>query len=163
MADDYPILGIVATLPAMRRWIYVAAALAAISPAHATGGFGCSAQDANLTFDSSAAVGQGLPTSFLNFQASADIAWKELPADFRKPDMTKALVQSWWLGPNLKMQFYTERQDKEPFASLEIVIETREDGDEGAYEGTYLMKLYENAQPEPRTAEVSGKVHCDTE
>jgi hypothetical protein len=120
--------------------VFAGATMALATPALATGGFGCTAEDANLTFNADAAMSRGMGGMIINLTASVAIGMEGIPADFRSLTLDDALTHSWVDGDELKLQFYAERQ-AEPFASLDLTVETKI-VEEGAYRGTYALAVF---------------------
>src|SRR5215207_8605684 len=86
--------------------IALAAVIAGVAPAAATGGLGCEAEDANLKFDVDTGVTRGMGGPFLNFHAALDIAMAGVPDDLRKLALDDAMTHSWLDGKEVKLQFH---------------------------------------------------------
>jgi hypothetical protein len=118
----------------------LAATLAAATPALATGGFGCSAEDDSVSFHADAEMSRGMGGVIINFSASLAISLDGVPEDMRRLSLDQAMTHSWIDGDELKLQFYTERQ-AEPFASVDFTVETKMI-EEGEYRGTYALAVF---------------------
>ncbi|NJM29355.1 MAG: hypothetical protein HC855_03880 [Rhizobiales bacterium] len=133
-------------------------------PARATGGLGCSIDDANLKLTADTAVSRGMGGQFINFTASAEILAKEAPEDMRKLTLDKALIHHWYTGREIKLSFYSERNDNN-FASIDIAIETTlpEGAEEDAdFQGTYDLSIFAAPQGGGDAAATvyTGKATC---
>jgi hypothetical protein len=133
-------------------------------PAHATGGFSCSIEDSNLTFEANAVVPHGMGGPFLQLQTSTKITLAEAPADFQQPDLNASLVHHWISGTEFNLLFYKEREGDQPYAHVELTIETDADPEEeSTYKGTYTLDLMYMKNPgdsEATIKNVTGSVSC---
>jgi hypothetical protein len=132
-----------------------------VAPAWATGGFSCTVDDANLKFETQSALGSGMGAPILNLEARADIELKDTPADLKQVDLSKHLVHSWMLHPELRLLFYRERDNDKPHAHVELVISAMATDDEGTADGSYDLTVFttdSSATAEPLKA--TGKVSC---
>ena len=144
----------------MRRTaIALAALIAAMAPASASGGLWCNAKDLNLEFHVETGVSRGVGGGFFNLRGSLDIAMQGVPEDLRKLSLDNALVHSWLDGDEAKLQFYFERAEGD-FASVDFVVETKVI-EEGAYAGEYLLTAFASPHSEPLSAQ--GRVDCGAE
>jgi hypothetical protein len=137
--------------------------LAMTTPAHATGGLGCTIDDANLTLNADTAVSRGMGGVFINFKAEAEIKAKEAPEPLRKLTLDSALVHHWYTGKEIKLAFYKETETGD-HASVDITIETTmpEGADEDAeYVGAYELSIFAvGANSESNSTVLTGKASC---
>jgi hypothetical protein len=134
------------------------------APALATGGFSCSIDDANLRFDTQSALGRGMGSPIIKLEAAGNILLKGTPADFARLDLSKHLVHSWMLHPDLRLHFYRERDNDKSHASLELVISATSADDEGNAVGTYQLTVFSTDDvADGATLEATGKVTCTVE
>ena len=120
----------------------LAVALATGSPAHASAGVDCHAEDATLSLRLGAAFGRARGAGVANFGADLDIRLPQAPPELRVLHLERAaLVQSWWHIGTLNFHLQ-HRQREHPFGSVDLVIETTRQGDdENRYAGRYLLSL----------------------
>ena len=141
----------------LRGAIFAAMLFLGAASAHATGGFDCTIDDANLKFDAQSAFSRGLGEQLVNFRAEAEVLAAGTPEPLRKLKLDDALVHSWLFGPDLKLRLYRET-DSGPHAYVEIVIETRTEAeDDTGYEGTYTLIIY---LAEGGESVFNGKASC---
>ena len=150
----------------MKQLLLTLAALAILGsgPALATGGFSCSVDDANLSFDAQSALGRGMGAPIINLEAKGEIKLKGVTADLAQLDFSKHLVHSWMAHPDTRLHFYREREADKPHGYVELVILAVSAGDEGEAAGTYELTVFEaegSASGEPLKA--TGKVTCFVE
>ena len=143
--------------------LVLVAVIAGVTPAAATGGLGCEADDANVKFDVDSGVTRGMGGPFLNFRASLDVVVAGVPDDLRKLTLDDAMTHSWLDGEEVKLQFYVERQEGD-FASLDFVVETTM-VEEGEYRGDYVLTVFAQFPPatDSEARSVTGKVVCYAE
>ena len=149
------------------RVMLLCASFALAIPAHATGGFNCSIDDAKLSFETSAALGMSLGSPILNLQAVAKTKIEGTPADMAELDLKSSLVHSWMTHPELDLHFYWEREGDKPHATYNLVIKTRDMGDELTSDGKYELEIFYTEPPAPANEgaylKAKGKVHCEVE
>jgi len=65
----------------------------------------------------------------------------------------------------VKLHYYVERQGDKPFASVELIIDTKDTGDEETTRGRYLVTLFmtDTATNESNMQEIKGRVTCSVE
>jgi hypothetical protein len=147
----------------MRRTVIaLAAVIAGVVPAAASGGLWCDAKDASITFAASTGVTRGTG-AFFQLKGTLDVAIAGIPDDLRNLTLDGMLIHSWLDEDEAKLQFYFERQDGE-FASIDFTVET-EMVEEGEYRGEYLLTVFESrpAEPEPGQWSAKGPVSCGAE
>jgi hypothetical protein len=132
--------------------------------AWATGGLGCSISDGNLDFHYEALFSYSANSSL--FQGKAEFLSKHAkthPA-LKALDTEKLrLIQQWYEGKDLRLQFYSETQDSEAaFGSIKLTIQTVAAEDELSYAGTYRLEIQPVAVEgqENETVSLEGKVAC---
>lgn len=120
--------------------LVLAAFLMPASPAHATAGVACHAEDATLSLGLGAAFGRALGAGLANFAAGLEIRSAQAPRDLRVLRFERP-AQSWWHHDTLNFHLHFERQAR-PYGSVDFVIETtRQPDDENRYAGRYLLSL----------------------
>jgi hypothetical protein len=144
--------------------VFACLALSAAS-AHATGGFSCLIDDANLKFTADSTVSHGLGEGFVNFTAEAELKAVGAPQTLRKIDLSEALVHSWLYGPDLKLRLYRETDGNVPHGFVEIIMETAAQGEAGEpeFEGSYKLILYQIPEGEGgdgMQSEYRGQATC---
>ena len=112
-------------------------------PAEASGGMWCTIDDANLKMTIESGVTHGMGGPLFNFKASAEVLMKDVAPDFAKLMLDGNLVHSWIDKDETRLLLYTERQGDKPFGSIEIIIETMGDRDEGDIPGKYEVSYFE--------------------
>ncbi|MDP3896566.1 MAG: hypothetical protein Q8Q62_07810 [Mesorhizobium sp.] len=147
----------------MRRGLLLLLGLAALSiEAHASGGFGCDADDKNVSFLFESGVTRGMGSPVFNFRGNVEIKAKEVAADLRRLEFDGAhLAQYWSEDGQLNLVIYREREGDKPHGYVQVVIRTK--GDEEGLSGSYELTAFDgvnDATPEGRTYSASGKVEC---
>jgi len=132
--------------------------------AGATGGLDCSISDANLDFHYEALFSYSANSPV--FQGKAEFVSKH-PKTHPALKMLDAeklrLIQQWYEGKDLRLQFYAETEGNDvPFASVKLTIETTAAEDELSYDGAYKLEITRavNANTESDTVALAGKVSC---
>jgi hypothetical protein len=153
----------------MRIQLAAAAALSVrlfLGPAaHASGGLWCTIDDEHLAMTVESGVTHGLGSPLFNFQASAELKGDGIAADFRNLSLDDKLVHHWLDSDETRLSFYAERADGD-FGSVEIVIETMGDAEEGDLPGTYQLSYFEAARQKDDDdgyLRFEGKVSCGGE
>jgi hypothetical protein len=143
--------------------------LAGATQAHASAGISCRAQDALAALGVQAAFTRGLGGGMINFSAELKVLLKNAPPDFRAFKFEqKDVSQSWWYGPDFRLQLYRERAGELPFGAVNLVVQAREGKgrDEGSYRGTYRLEISfkeKKTDAEAKTLPAQGKVECSSE
>jgi hypothetical protein len=143
--------------------------LACNTTAQATGGFDCSIDDPSLVFTVAGTTGRGMGSPIIGIESEAEVKLTGTPAALTKLDLSKALVHHWLEHPDLNLHFYAETTGGQPFASAELLIKTRAiEGDDIAYEGDYVLKVYQAEPPAGVVTEdgiitATGKATCGGE
>jgi hypothetical protein len=149
------------------RIILICASFALATPALATGGFDCSIDDSKLSLETSAALGASLGSPILNLQAVAKTKIKGTPADMAEINLKDSLIHSWMTHPDLNLHFYWEREGDKPHASYNLVIKTKDMGDEISSDGKYELEIFYTEPPADKVEgaylKAKGKVHCEVE
>lgn len=133
-------------------------------PALASGGFWCDALDKNVKFHVTSGTQRGGAGALLNFKADLEILLKNVPPDFRKPDLSSALTQHWIDGKDFKLRLYTERNEG-LFGAVEFVVDTKV-VDEGEYKGSYSLSvesMRSEKDSEAKRWKARGKIACSAE
>jgi hypothetical protein len=147
----------------MRRGLLLLVGMFAFSSgAHASGGFGCDADDGNVSFLFESGVTRGMGSPVFNFRGSVDIKSQEVAEDLRKVEFDGAhLAQYWSEDGQLNLVIYREREGDKPHGYVQVVIRTK--GDEEGYAGSYDLTVFDgvdDATPEGKTYSATGKVEC---
>ncbi|WEZ84273.1 hypothetical protein P6U16_06335 [Rhizobium sp. 32-5/1] len=131
------------------RFVSLAAAFSLLScgPALATGGFSCQIDDPVLALGVESGFSHGLGDALLNFRGTINIRDAFASKNLQKIALDATHLPHHWLYDDvLKLRIYAETGEG-PFASVDLVIETkRDEDDETAYGGTYRLSLY-HAEP----------------
>lgn len=152
----------------LHRTAFFALCMGFASPAWATGGFSCSVDDGNLQLEVASPLGRGMGAPIINLTADGLVKLKGTPVDLSKLELSKNLVHSWMLHPDVKLHFYTERANDKPHGYVELVIAAKDTGDEeGTADGQYELTVFYTEPPadkaEGATLKASGKVSCFVE
>jgi len=150
----------------MRSSILILAALvAAVVPARATGGVWCNAEDASVRFAMRSGLSHGINGGFLSFQADLDVKLKAVPEDFLHLHFDDAGVSQRWLDDKVfKLRIFRERETG-PSGDLVFLVETTRIR-EGEYRGRYELTIgsMQSAQDYKGTQwHARGKVSCSSE
>jgi hypothetical protein len=141
--------------------------LAISSEAKATGGFSCTADDANLQFEAESALGSIASAPILNLKAHAKPRMKGTPPDLQELDLKMSLAHSWMIPPELRLHFYMEREGEQPHGTFELIVLATASDDEGNYAGTYTTTIFYTEPPanavEGAYLRANGKVTCFVE
>ncbi|ODR01061.1 hypothetical protein BST27_01065 [Mycobacterium intermedium] len=129
--------------------------------AHATGGLACRVDDNNLKLDFDGVYSHSIP----KIHAVSGEFRSKLPRTPKSLQQftldSSDLLQQWWQDSALKLLIYRETQGDDPFASVQLVIQTtRSSNEELRYVGDYQLRLSsagDGGQP-PVTA--GGNVSC---
>ena len=113
--------------------------------AQASGGLWCTIEDHNLSMTVESGVTHGLGSPLFNFRAAAELKAEGIAPDFRKLTLDDKLVHHWLDNDESRLSFYIEREQGE-YGSVEIVIETAGDPEEGDLPGTYQVAYFESAR-----------------
>ncbi len=148
-----------------RLSIVTMATLFLASGAHASGGFGCDADDKQVSFLFESGVTRGMGSPVFNFRGNVEIKAKAVAADLRTLEFDGAhLAQYWSEDGQLNLVIYREREGDKPHGYVQIVIRTK--GDEEGMSGSYELTAFDGvdeATPEGKTYSASGKVECIVE
>ena len=148
------------------RAITCIAMLMLATPALASGGFSCEADDAAAKFTIEAGLSRGAGNGLFNFRGELELRGKDVAEDFRKSVFEPAnLMQHWIDGKDLRLELYRERSGDKPFAELTLLIEAVL-VEEGSYAGPYSLRLMDmtgDTSGEGRTITLDGKTTCFVE
>jgi hypothetical protein len=142
------------------------AAMIAATPASASGGLWCDADDASvrLKIESGATRGQGNP--LFNFRGELEIKDAAVAADLRGSSFDESnLTQHWTDAHQLNLQLYRQRAEDKELGEINLVIETKS-VEEATYEGTYTVDIFDmagDASDAGKTLSLTGKVSCGAE
>jgi hypothetical protein len=142
---------------------------AAASPAFASGGLDCSAEDKRVKLSVNSGVTHGMGGPTFNFHAELELYAKTVAEDLRRLSFDDRNRPQYWLdGKELRLLLYKEREADKPFGSVEVEIRTRAAGepDEGTYKGSYKVAVYDGGEDgtgEGKIATFAGKVECFAE
>jgi hypothetical protein len=149
----------------MSRRLAALAALAVLSltPAHATGGISCEAEDRSAKFTIGSPIGRSTGGAFYQFAGELELRIANVAADFRKVTFTKDhLTQSWFDARDLKMHVHFEREG-EPHGTIDLTVEARGNADAETWRGRYVLSVGETVNGEFRSRRVTGRVSCSVE
>ena len=150
----------------MMRSIACMAAIMFVTPALASGGFSCEADDASAKFTIEAGLSRGAGNGLFNFRGELELTGKDVAEDFRKSVFDQGnLMQHWIDGKDLRLELYRERSGDKPFAELTLLIEAVL-VEEGSYAGPYSLRLMDmtgDTSGEGRTVTIEGKASCIAE
>ena len=152
------------------RQIIIAAVLASIlsTEGHATANASCSASDENIDFNFEALSGQKTAGPFFGAKATAELLAKEVPEDFRTLSLQNDQAQTWVSGTDFNLHFHRERPADQPFAEMDLLIETSRKAnlDDLVFKGTYKLRLRAapaRAEGTKVEVEISGKATCNND
>ena len=130
--------------------------------ARATGGFSCEVKDKQVEFEVEGGVSRGMGGVILEPKGSIALKVKNIPDDLKSFDLSKALVHHWLADRTLKLDYYVEAEGDKPFGSVELIIDTKQTGDEETTKGRYVVNIYsvDPATSESKTTELKGRVTC---
>lgn len=149
----------------MSRRILALTALAflSLSPAHATGGVSCTAEDRGAKFTIGSPVGRSTGGALFQFEGELELRGATIAEDFRKVTLGKDhLTQSWFDARDLKMHVHFERAG-EPHGTIDLTVEARGNADAETWRGRYVISIGETVNGEFRTRRVTGRVSCSVE
>ena len=146
------------------KQIGIAAALALLpTVASATGGVGCSINDANMDFGFEALFGYGSDSPLFQVQAQIDVKSDKVPPSLKKVEMDGTyLKQQWFEGKDIKLLLFAEtKEGAAPYGSVKLVVEAvQADDDELSYPGSYVLTLQNGPSDEHEPVVLKGKIEC---
>jgi hypothetical protein len=132
-------------------------------PAVASGGLSCESEGGAATIVVESGVTRGMGSPVFNFRASVDIDDLSVAADLRMLEFDDEHLAQYWLdGEELKMVIYRERTGDAPHGYVEIVMRTTA-GEEGSYDGSYALTVFDVTGGEGKTVTLDGSVSCFVE
>lgn len=148
------------TISTLSGLAFLTSALMSASSAHATGGFDCVIDDANLRLEVESGFGHGMGAPLLNFAGQLTLPPATAPKGLEKVSLNGDNLPHHWLHyDELRLLIYVETQGDLPFSSAEIAIMTKT-GEEGMnYEGQYTLWLFSANSP-TETIERHGEASC---
>lgn len=147
----------------MLKPMILGAALLSGGAAHASGGFACSVNDADMTFDIQAGVTRGMGSPVFSLTAKAVLMDKTVAADLRERTFERQNLAQYWLDDDdLRFVLYAEREGTAPFGSLEIIVVTSGD-DEGSYAGSYRFTGTDMTGGTQKDFSGGGSIDCSVE
>jgi hypothetical protein len=148
---------------ARRMLLAATAALIAVAPAHTTGGFGCSASDADVSFDLDALTTRGMGFPVLTFDGSGEIRNESIAPDLRQIAFeTRHLAQYWAEDEELKLFVYREREGELPYGHIQLIVRTKWTDDGGAT-GRYDLQVLDmtgDTTGDGKALSIQGDVSC---
>ena len=151
----------------MRQFLGFATLLIAASPAIASGGLSCAADDEKAKFMIESGVTRGLGSPVFNFRGEINILDKAVADDLRKTSFDGTHLAQYWLdGANLNLHLYRERQGDKPHGYVDLVITTQPGDDGGSFHGGYELSVFDmtgDTTGEGRTISASGTLSCFVE
>ena len=151
-----------------RNTIALLAFALGVSPAMASGGLSCTADDDKVGFDIQAGVTRGMGGPVFSLTGELTIKGGDVAADLAKTAFARDNLAQYWLdGEELRLLLYKERAEGE-FGSVELTIKTKTLGeeDEGSYAGEYALNVFESTgegSGDSKTTDLAGKVECMAE
>ncbi len=148
------------------RSLLCLAILMVVSPASASGGLHCTADDKAVAFEVEGGVTHGMGGPLFSFRAEVDIRNPTVAGDLRKTSFAKDNVAQYWLdGEELKLLLYRERDGDKAHGYVQLLIETKAGGDDGSYDGRYALSVFdtEGEAAEGTTLDMAGDVVCSAE
>lgn len=129
--------------------------------AHATGGLACSIDDSNLKLDFNGVYSHSIP----KIHAVSGEFQSKLPRTPRPLQRfaldSSDLLQQWWQNNELKLLIYRETQGGDPFASVQLVIQTTgTSNEELRFAGNYQLRLWSAGDGGQTPITAAGKVAC---
>ncbi len=150
------------------RLIIAAALLTSTQAAFASGSFSCSIDDKVANFEATAVVSHGIGEQISNLRAALEVRVPGIPEDLRKLDLSEHVTQKWYLGRDLKLRLYREREGDKAHGYVELVVQAyRNKGkDDTDYSGNYLLTVYvlpEGGGSDGKTITRRGRATCSGE
>lgn len=150
----------------MRRLLVLPILLSTLSPALASGGLWCNAEDDKVKIDINSGMTRGMGAPLFDFEATVEIRDEALDEDVRKTSYGYA-TQYWLDGERLNLLVYWEREGDGEFASVETTLTTlyADEDDVEPYLGEYQITVYGGGKPtaDGEARRYSGKVSCGVE
>lgn len=145
-----------------RCMLVVALCGVAAGPAAATGGFSCEVKDKAVEFEVAAGLSRGMGGAILEPSGKMTLKLKTVPEQLQSQDLSKALVHHWLADRTLKLDYYVETTGDAPFASAELIIDTKQTGDDETTKGRYVVSVFsvDPKTSESKTQEIKGRVTC---
>jgi hypothetical protein len=158
-----PALTTTALLLATGSWLWP---WLAVTPAAASGGLHCGADDAAVAFSVQGGLTRGTGALF-NFRGEIKLRLAGAPDDFRALTLDSSdLIQRWLDDKELKLHIYHERREG-PYGAVTLLVETRADpDDEGNYHGNYVLTVsstLSDRDVEATQVEARGAATCSAE
>lgn len=150
----------------MRVLAGIVVLLISAGAACASGGLDCSAEDAKVAFTAHGGVTRGMGGPLFQFEGVVEIKDKSVADDLRKTVFQMPHVAQYWFdAEDLRLDLYREREGDKAHGYVELVIRTKVAGDEGGFEGSYELSVYDGGgdSAEAKEAKFEGKVSCLTE
>lgn len=154
---------IVATVQ-MRAFLTAVLLPLAASPAMASGGLWCGADDGPARIQIQGGVTHGMGGPLFSFDGTLAARDESIPADLRKITFDRSHVPQYWLdGKELRLLLYRERAADKAHGYVELTILTQAI-DESSYEGRYELEVFDaDATSEGKRWDYAGKIVCGVE
>ena len=96
---------------------------------------------------------------FFNFRGKLEILDASVPQKLRTAEFEQQHLAQYWLdGRALKLHLYREWEVDNSFDYVDLVIETQAGDDEGVYDGSYTLTVFDSADAEgKRTANSAAR------
>lgn len=142
------------------RMLFTAIAMLCASPAMATGGFGCEADDDKATVTLEALATHGMGSPILRFRGLVELKNADVAADLRSTEF-EGLAQYWSHDDELRLLAYKERNSTTEFGSVQLVVKTKFE-DDGDLVGRYSVEITDVDQKtaENRSVMIEGDITC---
>ena len=147
----------------MRLLVVLAGLIAGTLPAAASGGIWCILEDQSVLLSIESGVTRGMGSPFFNFRGKLEVLDASVPQKLRTAEFEQQhLAQHWVDGRVLKLHLYREWEVDNSFDYVDLVIETQA-SEEGVYDGSYTMTVFDSAGAEGKRTALGGKISCGAE
>ena len=136
--------------------------LLACSPAYASGGLSCDAEDEKVKVSISGGVTRGMGSPLFSFTGDLEIKAAGVPEDLRHTLFEREHVAQYWLdGDSLNLRLYWERAEDKPHGLVELLVMTTSE-DDLTYEGGYDVTVFD-VPGGSNEVKLEGRVSCTVE
>jgi hypothetical protein len=146
------------------RYAALIVSLLACSPAFASGGLSCDAEDEAVKISIGGGVTRGMGGSLFSFEGFVELRSAAVPEDRRHAPFQREHVAQYWLDErSLNLRLYRERGADMPHGYVELALMTQAGvDDEGTYGGRYELTIYDVDRNEGELR-LEGPVSCMVE
>ena len=133
------------------------------TPALASGGVLCEADDRGAKFSIGSPVGRSTGGALYQFSGEIEVRGPTVAEDFRKITLAREhLTQSWFDARELKMHVHFERE-AEPHGTVDLTVEVRGPREAETWRGRYVLSIGETVNGEFRSRRITGRATCSVE